>query len=249
MTIPANLPADVVQGLSSIIKRLGESAGDNLQSLILYGGGARGRYHPGSSDINLMILLKNASTAMLKQIAPALEQGQQSIRLEPFILTTEEFQRAAEAFPTKFIEIRNHHVVLLGPDPFADMQISRNRALIRIEQELLNLHLRLRRRYLAIHESPELMYQALRQSVVSLAVTLDAMLDLCGRPEAPANTRAGILQQAAGRFKLDQPALADLGALRAGEPPALPAADLYARVLDLLARAAECCVSNIQEAP
>ena len=49
-------PTDVTLALDELAAALRDAAGDKLLSLILYGGLARGRYHPGTSDINLVVV-------------------------------------------------------------------------------------------------------------------------------------------------------------------------------------------------
>ncbi len=247
--VAQSLPDDVTQGLARLSEGLRQAAPDNLRSLILYGGAARGRYHPGRSDVDVLVLLADASPPSLRAIAPALDEAWRTIRADPFVLTEAEFPDAARSFPTKFIEIRNHHAVLYGPDPLAGLRVSRRDALVRIEQELRNIQMRLRRRYLTVHGSPELLLLALEQLVVPLAVALDAMLEIHGRDSAPGNARREVLDQASRSFGLDAAALDGLAALRAGEPPPLDAAALVARVMATVGRAAGRAAEMAREAP
>ena len=43
-----------------------------LAGLLVYGGLARGRYRPGKSDVNVVVVLREAGAAALAAIAPAL---------------------------------------------------------------------------------------------------------------------------------------------------------------------------------
>ena len=132
-------PADVVAALRKLRDDLKQAAGANLAGLVLYGGVARGRYHAGRSDINLVVLLREASADALAAIAPALRQAWHAIRVEPFLLTPAEVARSADAFPTKFFDIRDRHLVLLGENPFAGLAVAREHVRLRIEQELQRL--------------------------------------------------------------------------------------------------------------
>ena len=57
--------------LTEIARRLQEAAGENLQSIVLYGSAARGDYHAHKSDLNLLCILKSAKAADLSQEIPA----------------------------------------------------------------------------------------------------------------------------------------------------------------------------------
>ena len=58
-----------------------------------------------------------------------------------------ELPLAMAAFAIKFDDILSRHRLLVGSDPFADLQIPRDAAIQRLRQVLLNLQLRLRERY------------------------------------------------------------------------------------------------------
>lgn len=140
-------PAAVTAALDRLKDELTQAAGQNFAGLILYGGLARGRYRPGKSDINVVVLLNDASAAALAAIAPALRTASRAVGIDPMLLTPAEVSRAAEAFPTKFLDIKNHHITLAGSDPFTTLHVTREQVRLRVAQELLNLQLRLRHNY------------------------------------------------------------------------------------------------------
>ncbi len=49
--------------LIEIVRRLQEAAGENLQSLVLYGSAARGDFHATKSDLNLTFVFKSTNTS------------------------------------------------------------------------------------------------------------------------------------------------------------------------------------------
>src|SRR5689334_15323519 len=117
------LPTLVTAALNRMRDEMIRAIGANLAGLILYGGLARGRYRPGQSDVNLIVLLRQASGEALEAIAPALREAWRAIRVEPFLLTPADVPGAALAFATKFFDIKDHHYVLMGEDPFASLTI------------------------------------------------------------------------------------------------------------------------------
>ena len=131
-------PDEIRARISELCEELAQAAGANLRGLILYGGLARGRYRPGKSDINLVVLIKDASTESLSAIAPVLRAAWRAVRVEPFIIKSSEAERLAETFPTKLLDIQTHHIVLMGEDPFSGIDVSRKLIRLRIEQSLTN---------------------------------------------------------------------------------------------------------------
>jgi len=108
-------PRDVAAALGGLREDLARAAGPNLTSLVLYGSLARGRYRPRESDVNLLIVLEDASARGLAAIAPALRAAFRAARVEPLIVAARELARAAEAFPTKLLDVKAHHLVLARP--------------------------------------------------------------------------------------------------------------------------------------
>ncbi len=58
-------PAAIARAIERLKDELARAAGENLAGLILYGGLARGRYRPGKSDVNVVVLLHDASPSAL----------------------------------------------------------------------------------------------------------------------------------------------------------------------------------------
>jgi len=232
-------PDEIRARISELSEELAQAAGANLRGLILYGGLARGRYRPGKSDINLVVLLDDTSTESLSAIAPALRAAWRAVRVEPFIINASEAGRLAETFPTKLLDIQTHHIVLMGEDTFSGIHVSRKLIRLRIEQSLTNLALRLRRRYISIYDDPRSLAMTLAEQAVPLKVELAALLQLAGKDEPSESTSAAVLESAAAEFDLDREALLLMAALRrdASAPEDLPA--LYNRALATIARAAE----------
>ena len=54
--------------ISEFIEKIKAAAGPNLVSVILYGSGAEGEFHPEYSDLNLLCVLRDASFASLSKI-------------------------------------------------------------------------------------------------------------------------------------------------------------------------------------
>jgi hypothetical protein len=136
------------------------------------------------------------------------------VRADPLLLTLDEITHASDVFPTKFLAIQRQRVLLLGADPFVGLEVSREHVRIRVEQELRNLSLRLRRRFLARHDDASALQLAIHSIAAPLESALHALLWLAGHPLSPSSPPEAVLREAAVRFGLDA---ATLGRLHDGQ--------------------------------
>jgi predicted nucleotidyltransferase len=233
-------PADVQSRLRQLCDELSRTVGAKLAGVVLYGGVARGRYRPGASDVNLLILLTDVSAETLAAAAGPLRTAWRAVRVEPLVLTPDELRRVAAVFPTKILDIQERHIVLNGQDPFTGLSIDKQHLRLRTEQELRNLALRLRRRYFAAYDDPTDLAAALRRVARGLAVQLSMLLRLAGEPIPAEDRTADIYSASATAFGLDADALAHLAALRqSAESHGGDVAAWYNRVLSTVSRAAD----------
>lgn len=238
------LPDDVTAALAKLRDDLRQTAGANLKGLLLYGGAARGRYRPGRSDINVVVLLEDLTASSLQAIAPALRAAWRAVRVEPILLKPDEIRSTTTAFATKFLDIKEHHIVLAGEDPFVGVEVPRELVRLRVEQVLRNIMLRLRRRYIAVADDATAQTLILLEMARPLALELSALLRLAGKNAPQEDRTAVIFEAAAQAFALDRDALARLADVRAREEPEEDdvqgeVADLYERVLATVSRAAD----------
>src|SRR5205823_4523489 len=150
---------------------------------------------------------------------------------------------ASFEFPTKFLDIKRHHIVLAGEDPFAALEVPRVMVQLRIAQSLRNLLLRLRRRYAVAYDDAQALKDTLLDVARPLAIELLAMLYDGGHAVPEDDRTSAVFAAAATAFGLDGDSLATLAALRA--EPAKDnskidaAAALYGRILEMLAALAD----------
>ncbi len=139
------LPSTVRDRIVEWRNSLEAALGDDLVAIALTGGVARGDYRPGESDVNAIIVLRDASFEKLDAISSAMLAARYGARLEPTILTLEELAGACDAFPLLYDEIQRSHVLLVGDDPFANTVVHDTHRRLRIEQELREAQIGLRR--------------------------------------------------------------------------------------------------------
>ena len=152
------------------------------------------------------------------------------------------------AFPIKFLDIKSHHVVLAGADPFAGLEVPRELIRLRIEQELYNMLLRLRHSQVVAGKDVVMQVRTLTSLARPFALLLQSLLQLAGK-SLPADDRsASVFDAAAAAFALERAPLAQLADLRqdaqsTGEPTLL-----YRAVLAAVARATD-VARQLKEAP
>jgi hypothetical protein len=230
-------PPEVTAALGKYRDEIKRAAGDALLCLALYGGLVRGRYQAQQSDINLLLVMKDAGP--LDRLAPILRAAWREIRLEPFLLTEPEVQRAAVVFPTKLLDIQREHRLLAGRDVLNELVIHEEELCRRIEQELRNLAMRLRRRYLSIYDDDQAMQRALLEAAVPLRVNFLALLGLAKVKIAEEERTGAVFAAAAERFKLDGDALQRLSELRNTGASLGDVRQLYGAVMNLVAQTAD----------
>jgi predicted nucleotidyltransferase len=236
----ANLPEPVGAALGAFTEEMKSAAGANLSGLVLYGGVARGRYRPGQSDVNVLVLLGRAGVQELEAVAPVAARARRRDGIEVIVLAASELKAAASEFPVKFLDIARAHIVLHGDDPLAGLEVDEKLVRHRLSQELRNLSLRLRRRYLLDHDDPPALRRALARTVTPLCVQLGILLEVDGK-RPPGEDCAGVFDAACAEYGIDRPALAALEALRSGENAGDPKAAFAAalQAIDRLLERAE----------
>lgn len=181
MTSEVTLPTNVSTTLSSFIASAKKSFGDNLLSAVLYGSGAEGKLRP-TSDVNLIILLAAFEREQADQLREPLRLAEAAIRLRVMFLLRDELKPASQAFAVKFADITRRRLVLYGDDPFASLAVSREDAIFRLKQTLLNLTLRLRETYIARSLREEQLAVVIADTAGPLRSCASTLLELEGNP-------------------------------------------------------------------
>ena len=243
----AGAPEHIQNGLSRLCEAVVPAAGSNFAALILYGGLARGRFRPKKSDVNVLIVLQRATREDLAAISTPLREAWLEVAVEPMVVTLSELPSAAFYFPTKFLDIKSHHITLAGDDPLAGIEIPRERIRLRAEQELRNLLLRLRHDIVLYGNDSLAIANHLSRIARPLALELSALLYLTGKETGRDDRSATIFAAAAPVFGLDAHVLDALAKLRHGQDGnvAVAVPELAGRTLSVL-EASVAAASNVR---
>ncbi len=220
--------------LDQLTQRLKAAAGDNLESLLLYGSASGDDFSEQHSDLNLLCLLRDAGTPALDRVAPVVAwwSGKHR-RRPPLFITLAELQAAADVFAIETLDIKEHHRVLAGRDLLSEITVPMNLHRVQVEHELRTMLMRLRQHYLLAHDDNQL-EGVLAKAASGIAVLLRHALIAVGHESAPHRKR-DVLSQAATVFGYDFAAVHAALDLREGRRVEVGVRELYDRAMQALA--------------
>ena len=167
--------------LTEIVRRLQEAAGENLQSLVLYGSAARGDFHQHKSDLNLLCVLKSTKATELARIASVVRWWCGPMREPaPRIFTQEELARSADVFAIELLDIGSAHRMLFGEDPVAEIEVPMNLHRVQVEHELRIALQKLRDHFLRSSDNEQQLREVYAKSISSISVLLRHFLIALG---------------------------------------------------------------------
>lgn len=138
---------DPLSDLERFADEVSRASGDNLVSLVLYGSAARGEFNPARSDLNLLLILREASPAALKPLGAAIRDWVKHGQPPPWVFTEEGFKASADVFPMEIEDMREAHGVLRGVDPLEGVTTERAHLRAQLEREARQKLLHLRTHY------------------------------------------------------------------------------------------------------
>lgn len=229
-------PQPEIEGaLQALVVQLREAAEPNLLGVALYGGLAKGRFTPGVSDVNVLIVVGEAGLDRLLALAPAVTAALRDSRIVPFVATPEDLRTSARLFPGKIFDIQASHRVLWGDVHLAGITVAPEALRLRSRQEIKNAELRLRLRAVERSGDPDALWRGLMASLPKIAVTLETLLRLKG-VAVPAD-RPGLLRLAGREMGIPAERIEPFAPLRRVDrrPEDAEVRRLYGMYLDLLA--------------
>ncbi|HYL06698.1 MAG TPA: hypothetical protein VE075_11700 [Thermoanaerobaculia bacterium] len=204
--------AALARSLNRLVQRLREAAGDNLLGVALYGTPKGRAAGTGVGEVNILVVVANATLQALLPLAPVLTSAQRQSQVSSFVATPAELGIDAHLFPARLLEIRLTHRVLYGDVHLDRLEIAPRGLRFAALQELKNLEIRLRHRILDRGTDPDLLWAGIVQSLPRLIAILETVLHARGW-ERPAN-RADVLRLAGEALGIEPLRLEPINALR-----------------------------------
>src|SRR5260370_30064109 len=122
--------------ISEFVENIRVAAGAYLVTVIRYGSGAEGEFHPEYSDVNLLCVLRDASFASLRKIAVVVKWWRGKKHHPPLVMTLSELNASADTFSIEFVDMKQRHRVLFGEDVLSGLNIPLTLHRAQVEYEL-----------------------------------------------------------------------------------------------------------------
>lgn len=139
------LQAAVRAKVDDFTTQLVTAIGSDLAAVVVHGSSVRGGYREGQSDIDVVVVLERDSRSTLEAAGEVLAKARSSYGIEAMIVTAQEIGGAADVFPLLYDDLGRESVCVHGGNPFARISVSDAHRRLRIEQELRESRIRLRR--------------------------------------------------------------------------------------------------------
>jgi hypothetical protein len=179
-------------------ERLSAALGGRLVTLLLYGSAAResGAESRESGTMNTLLIVQRIDDDLFVQLATPVRDWVRAKHPAPLVMTEQEWQASADAFPIEYDDIRAHHRVLAGRDPWDGIRVKREHVRRQLEHELKGKLMHLRQAYAAEWKSPKRLTEVVRGTWAGFLTMLRAVLRLAGR-DVPASPDALVRDAAA----------------------------------------------------
>ncbi|WP_447980353.1 hypothetical protein [Candidatus Nitrospira bockiana] len=231
------LPEEPRETLKRFVRDTTKLFGGQLAGLLVYGSAARLEYLPGRSNLNFLILLDRYDRDLLTKYAGVQPRWSREQVVVPLFLTDADVAAVHGLFPLEYSDIKEHHVLLAGRDPFLGIEIDSRCLGFEAEQEVRGNLVRVRQRLVEGGGTTEAMAILLPLSLTSMLAALRGVFRLFGCPTASTET---ILTDAQVRLGIDPGVFRDVWNLKRGlitpGPVELPRLfDRYVSALQALA--------------
>jgi hypothetical protein len=182
--------------IGEFVTRLQQAAGANLISVILYGSAVSGGYDPEYSNINLLCVLQETSFPKLLALAPVVESWTKQGHHAPLLITHSELERSADVFAIEWMDMREKHRLLFGPDVIASLEIPMHLHRAQLEYELREKLILLRQRLLLAASDEKRAWDLMLRSLSAFTTLFRHALIAQGQP-VPATKRESVKALAA----------------------------------------------------
>jgi len=194
--------------IDEFVSRMKQAAGQNLQSIVLYGSAATGEFQADFSNLNLLCILRETSFSKLSAISPVVEWWHRQKNPAPLIMTQEELEHSTDVFSIEFLDMQHHHRVLFGDELLRPLQIPMHQHRAQLEYELREKLILLRQRLLEAGDNDRALWQLLLGSVSTFGTLFRHALLALG--DAAPHSKREAIQLLAARIPFEPSAFLQL---------------------------------------
>jgi hypothetical protein len=168
--------------LTQLVDKINKAFGSKVVSVILYGSGADGEIHKDYSDLNVLCVLTQVTSAELAVSGGIFRFWREKGNPAPLLMSEEEVQRSTDAFPIEFKDMQANRKVLVGKDVIASLEVSSKNYRTQIEHELRSKMLRLRQKAAGVWDDDDLLGKLMVDSSATFVVLARHALSAAGHP-------------------------------------------------------------------
>jgi hypothetical protein len=131
--------------------------------------------------MNTLLIVDGVDADLFARLAGPVRDWVAAKHPPPLVLTGQEWRDSADAFAIEYEDIRAHHRVLAGADPWRGITVRRDDVRRQLEQELIGKLMHLRQAFAAGWSSPKRLAEVVRDTRAGFLTMLRALLRLAGR--------------------------------------------------------------------
>ena len=230
------------KSLIQLVEKINKAFGEKVVSVILYGSGADGELHKDYSDLNVLCVLTQVTSAELALAGGVFRFWREKGNPSPLLMSMEEVERSTDSFPIEFKDMQANRKILFGKDVIAGLTVSIVNYRTQIEHELRSKMLRLRQKAASVWDDDELLGRLMVDSSATFVVLARHALTVSGQPVEWKKRDA--ITQLKAKFGIDPEPFYTLLDLREGATKKLPVAatqlfDRYLAQIQILVEAVD----------
>jgi predicted nucleotidyltransferase len=149
---------------------------NDLESVVLYGSGAKGEYIRKKSDINFLVVLSENGIGHLHKSFNLVKKWTRRKVAVPLFMTKSYIESSLDSFPIEFLSMQQNYKVVFGDDVLANLEIPQNELRLECEEQVKGKLLHLREGFLASAGKKRPLEELLSISVPSFISLFQALL-------------------------------------------------------------------------
>jgi hypothetical protein len=188
---------EIMRRAESVANDYQAAFGDDLISVILYGGGVTTEYDPRKSDLNFLIVLTEAGIERLHLAHELAAKWRKSKVSTPLFLTKAYIESSLDTFPIEFLNIKCNHKLIVGENVLDPISFKKNFVRMQCERELKGKLLLLRERYVETKGKPKVLKELIFSSLPTFVFVFKGLLYLLDKeiPETKPETVTVLAQE------------------------------------------------------
>lgn len=200
---------------NELAKKLEAIYGPELKSVVLYGSSVRSEFSKRYSDYNIICVLTDPSPEMLAKSNHVVKKWVKKGNPPPYFFDPRHIETSSDVFPLEFIDISNEHKVILGQDPFKQLDIDTKNLRHQCESELKGKLLHLRSFYAENCDAPRLVAEMCVKSFSTFLAVFRGVLMLLDK-NPPRDARA-IIELIAAEINFNPEIFLEIAQIRQGK--------------------------------